>query len=133
MISINTLKSRYYAIAKKLNAPSKHVLFAMTPRDFGYPHIEVHGSEYHYVITERGEELERRRTTDSDELLYWMTSGITRKMASDWELAHRVEGEDSRRLLFQRDIDLLSRINAGWAERKKAEYDEVLEANPYFD
>ena len=133
MKSINTIKSRYYAIAKKLNAPSKHVRFAMTTLDFGEPYIEVHESEYHYVVSERGEECKRQRTKDPDELLYWMVSDITWKMASDWELANREVGKDSRRLLFQRDIDLLEIINVDWADRKRTQYDEVLKSHPFND
>ncbi len=133
MISIHTIKSRYYSIAKQLNAPAKYVGFAMTPRDFGYPHVEVHEPEYHYVITERGNDYERRRTTDPDELLYWLISDLTWQMASDWELDNRIEGEDPRRLRFQHDIDLLSKVNAEWAERKKAYYEETLKSHPYHD
>jgi len=133
MKSISTIKSRYYSIAKKLNASSKHILFALTPQGFGYPHIEVHEPEYHYVITERGNELERRCTTDPNELLYWLTSDLTLRMASDWELENRVEGQDSRRLIFKHDIELLEFINNEWAKRKKSYYDKILENHPYND
>ena len=105
----------------------------MTTLGFGEPHIEVHESEYHYVVSERGEEFKRQRTKDPDELLYWMISNITRKMASDWELANREVGKDSRRLLFQRDIDLLKTINVDWAERKRTQYNEVLKSHPFID
>lgn len=133
MISINTIKSRYYSIAKKLNAPSEQVMFAMQPRDFGYPHIEVHAPEYHYVVTERGNEFERRKTDDPEELLYWMITDLTRQMASDWELANRVDGEDPRRQLFQHEIDLLKKVNIDWAEKRKTHFDEIPEIHPYAD
>jgi len=125
-MSLSTVKNRYYEIARKLKAPSIHVRFATTPKHDGGPHIEYEGSELHYVITERGSEFERRKTKDPNEVLFWLVSDLTWAMASDWELANRIEGEDSRIQLFRKDVDLMSLINEDWANRKKVEYEKLL-------
>ena len=129
-MTLSLVKKRYYAIAQQLGAPTKHVRFATTPQHDGSPHVEYEGPELHYVVTERGQEFERRKTRDPDEMLYWFISDLTWSMASDWELAHRVKGEDFRRQLFRKDIELLSTINEDWASRKRTKYEKLL-GEPY--
>jgi hypothetical protein len=65
MRSVSTLKSVYYDIAKRLNAPRRHVRFATTPQHDGSPHIESNLDEFAYVITERGIEHAREITGDT--------------------------------------------------------------------
>lgn len=48
------------------------------------------------VVVERGIEWERRKTNDLDKLLYWIFANLTFSMAVEYELAHRVEGQDFR-------------------------------------
>ena len=64
----------------------------------GAPHLEIVDDEYHFVIVVRGVEIERRRTTDLDEIIYWFVSGDIVYLARDWEANHRVYGQDPRRL-----------------------------------
>ncbi len=54
-------------------------------------------------------------------------------MASKYELAHRVEGKDSRRLLFQHQTDLLGQLSDDWAERLRQYHERVLENHPFDD
>lgn len=133
MKSIETIKSHYYRIAKQLNAPKKYVRFAKTANHDGSPHIEFVNDKYYYVVTERGVELERKQTTDPDEILYWLISDITFYMSSDYELNHRIESEDCRRQLFKKDVELLNGIESHWAEKKKKEYESILKTNPFYD
>ncbi|REK20609.1 MAG: hypothetical protein DWQ41_24710 [Planctomycetota bacterium] len=133
MRSISTLKSAYYEIAKRLNAPHRYVRFATTPQHDGSPHIESNGDELAYVITERGVEHERRQTKDDDDILYWLVCELTHKMASEYELSHRIPAADSRRVLFQKHTELLGSINRDWQARKESEYETVLEQHPFCD
>ena len=133
MRSISTLKSACYVIAKRLNAPQRYVRFATTPQHDGSPHIESNGNEFAYVITERGMEHERRKTTNADDVLYWLVGDLTREMASEYELSHRIPTADSRRMLFQKHVEFLSAINHDWASRKESEYEAVLEKHPFHD
>jgi Immunity protein 63 len=72
-------------------------------------------------------------TEDPEELLYWLVSDLAWDMASEHELAHRRAGEDSRRQLFDKHVELLALANATWSRRKRAEYDELLLSHPFSD
>ena len=131
--TLMALKARYYEMGKNLGAPRQYLRFAETPQNNGHPHIEYEGTQLVYVVTERGDRFRERRTSDPDELLYWLVSDFTREMASDHERINRIEVEDSRRQLFAKHLALLDSINPEWAKRKRAEYDKVLLRNPYQD
>jgi hypothetical protein len=133
MKSISAIKSRYESIARGLGAPTAHVHFATTPHHDGSPHVEQNSDGFCYVVTERGQEFERRRTSDPEELLYWLVSDLTWAMASEYELRHRVAHEDCRRLLFQTQLQLLARVKSEWSRRKRAEYDQILAEHPFRD
>jgi hypothetical protein len=131
--SMSAIKSRYYSIARRLGAPKAHAEFAMTPQHDGSPHVERAGDGFGYVVTERGQELERRTTGDPDELLYWLVSDLTWAIASDYELAHRAPDRDSRHLLFQKHLELLAKVNSEWLRRKRVAYNRVLAEHPFCD
>jgi hypothetical protein len=89
-------------------------------------YIEEHDGALSYVAVERGEEVERRTTNDLDELLYWVFEGVTSRMANGWELEHRVEGADSRKLRFIKQFELLGRLNSSWVDRRRSVLRDVL-------
>lgn len=101
--------------------------------DDGSAHIEVHGAELHYVVTERGSELERKRTSDVDDAAYWLVSDRVFSLACAWESKHRVRGQDFRRLLFAHELALLAKARPDWAQRKATEIAAILAAHPYDD
>ena len=70
MKSINTIKSRYYKLVKKIPGFSGQPAFQTRPHHDGIAYVEIEGEEYLYVLTERGETYGVRRTRDPDELLY---------------------------------------------------------------
>ena len=84
-------------------------------------------------MTERGSEFERRKTRESDELLYWFVSGDVSQLARDWELERRVEGQDSRRLWFAKELEMLDALNPEWAKRKELHQNNVLKEHPFND
>lgn len=130
MLSTRQLRARYAALCAKLGTARS---FRTSAQHDGSAHVEVCADSYHYVVTERGAEFERRRTTDPDELLFWLMSDVTFSLACEYEIKHRVRGRDFRRLLFQKQIDLMGQLNADWSERKKQEIERVLVAHPYDD
>lgn len=133
MQTLSALKSSYLEIAQRLHAPIEYVRFAESPQHDGSPHIESNGNGFAYVITERGEEYERKTTTYEDDILYWLVRDLTREMASRFELEHRQANADSRRMFFQKHIELIGTIDRGWENRLKTEYDTVLEQHPFRD
>ena len=136
MKSIKYIQDEVKRIGSELCGDSKPKwLFKVPdkPTHDGSPHVEVIGDEYHYVVTERGSEFERKRTKDIDELLFWLVSGDVFELACDWELEHRIEHQDSRRLMFAKEIEYLEKINSNWASKQKLNHENILKENPYND
>lgn len=53
--------------------------------------------------------------------------------ASAYELKHRVSNQDSRRLIFAKELEIFSKFGPRMAQIKKREIEEVLEKFPYDD
>ena len=83
-------------LAARIEAPENVLPTYGASEDSARPHIEIDG-RYHFVVVERGLELERRTTTDLDEILYWIFDGVTSSLASRYEVRNRNPGEDFRR------------------------------------
>ena len=131
-ISLAAIEGRVRRLARKIEVPRGYLpSFGRSLHD-GTPHIEV-ADRYDFVVCERGEEYERRGTADLDELLYWIFASVTFSMACDHEVRHRRSGEDSRRLLFARQVELLAGLSAAWAGREAAEHRRILEEHPFVD
>ncbi len=102
-------------LAETIDAP-KHLLPTFgRSEDLARPHIESGRDELHYVVVERGEELDRQSTTDPNTLLEWVFGDVTFSMASTWEAAHRSPDEDFRRRLFAKQLVLLDVLHPRWA------------------
>ncbi len=102
--------------------------------DGAHPHIEVDNfGRLHYVIIERAEELERKTTDKLDDLLYWIFSSVTFSLACDFELKNRIEDKDCRRILFEKQEELLGQLNENWRLKEIAEHQEMLKKHPFDD
>jgi len=131
--SISTIRKKVREYGKKIHAPS-HLLSVRASSDgFGTPHIEIDENGYNYVVSERGEEFERRQTKDIDKLLYWIFKQIVFIMASDYELENRKPNEDFRRQLFAKQIELMEQLDSKFAQWNKEDLDKILEESPYDD
>jgi hypothetical protein len=100
--------------------------------DGGYVYAVEDGG-YVFAARERGQEHGRRETDSLDELLFWCLDSVVMAMASEWEVAHRRAGEDARRQLFARRLELMAALDEAWAPRLRAQLERVLERNPYDD
>ena len=54
-------------------------------------------------------------------------------MACSYELKNRVERQDSRRLMFSKQEELLGTLNTDWEQQAKSEHEAVLARHPYDD
>ncbi len=136
MKSIEYVQKEVARIGKQLCGDSKpSYLFAVasSPTHSGAPHVEIIGDEYHFVVTERGSEYERLKTKNLDDIIYWFVEGDVGDLARTWELKNRLEGQDSRRLWFKKEVELLKSVNPEWASRKEAEQMQVLSEHPFND
>lgn len=130
---LEALRQEFFVIAEHLTAPRNLIQFYTRRQDDGAYHLEVVGDEYHYISTERGKTLNVRITRDPKEVLFWLTENLTKLMASEYELNHRVERQDSRRLRFAKHVELMESIDHLWAERVADKYESILVKHPFDD
>lgn len=132
--TLTQIKDRVDELAFKIGAANHSSLPTYgRSEDGARPHIEVNAQGYHFVVVERGQELKRITTLDWNDLLYRIFEGVTFSVAFDYELAHRVENRDCRRLGFQRQVELLSQLSEEWGLREAQEHARILEKHPFDD
>lgn len=131
MLSIDQIREQVVAYGQQINAPRSLLKVFPSPQPDAHPYIQVYNDRYFYRVDERGCEIECRETKDIDVLLYWIMHDIIFKMASDYERLNRVEGDDCRRILFKKEIELFTKLNAQWGHWVELEIQEVLLRVPY--
>src|SRR4051812_13388363 len=57
-------------------APAGYLPTYGRSEDFARPHIEFDGTQFHFVVVERGQELERVSSTDPLEILYHVFESV---------------------------------------------------------
>ncbi|MCB2365949.1 immunity 63 family protein [Clostridium tagluense] len=90
-------------------------------------------SAYHYVISEKRQEIKHQVTKNLDELLYSTFKYITFEMACDYEVRNRMEGQDFRRLLFNKQLELINLISEEFSLLLKTEIEVILKKYPFKD
>lgn len=133
MQSLPEIEAEVTRLARILGSSDDDLPTYGRTRDSGYPHVEVDKERYHYVIVERGQEVERKSTADFENLLYWIFSGATHSLAFAYELRNRVGNQDCRRIAFSRQVELLGLISPQMAARRTTEIEEILARAPYND
>ena len=132
LLSLDALRARIEALAQEVGAGPQMLPTYGRTEDFARPHIEV-DDRYHWVVVERGEELERRSTADLDQLLEWVFEAATFELACAHELQHRRAGPDSRRLMFRHQEALMARLDPAWGERLARRHADILGRHPFVD
>lgn len=107
----NELKHLVETIAKKIEAPDYCLPTFDNVRGDATPNVEITKDGYYYVISERGNEYERKYTAFLDELLFWIFDSVTFHMACQYEVKNRLEGQDFRILIYKHQVELLNIIN----------------------
>jgi len=129
--TIEEIGREFRRLVAELDVDPYYKVFHTTPQHDGLPHIEKEGNEFCFVVTERGREFERIRTTDPDEILYRLLDGVTMVAATGYELKNRIEGTDGREVWFLYQEQLLRELKPEWGERKKQEHDKILTTHPF--
>ena len=110
LLSPEQLQEKVESLARTIQAPVDRLPTYGRSRDFGDPHIEI-DEAYHWIVMERGHEIDRRTTRDLDELLYIIFQSVSFSMALDIEAGNRRKGEDFRRQLFDVNVSLLAQLD----------------------
>ncbi len=133
LLRLEEIESEIARLAHRIGASDDVLPTFGFSEQSGRPHIEVDGSGYHYVVAERGEEFKRLTTQYLDDLLYNIFQSVTFTLALDYELKHRIESQDCRRIAFQQQIELLSALAPEWARRSELEHIQILRDHPFDD
>jgi hypothetical protein len=133
MKRLHELKVEIESLAGLIDAHEEQLPTYGFSEQSGRPHIEIDDRGYHYIAAERGHEFSRMTTRDLDQFLYAVFKTVTSEMSFSYELRHRIVGQDSRRLAFQKQIELLTVFRNNWAERRSTEISGILNDHPFDD
>jgi len=97
------------------------------------PLLRIDAEGYHLIWIERGQESSRQSTADAEGMIYRILADSAFSAGIAFELAHRVEGPDFRRMVHAKQRELFARLAPEWCVRLEAEIAEVLAENPYLD
>lgn len=130
---LEALQVKYNDICQLVSPVAGQYTFLTEGQDNGSPHVEFIDNKFHYVVTERGLELDRRSTTDADEIVYWMVYDLTFWMGVAYEFENRVDGLDSRRMIFEQQTRLMKNAGPQFAGRLAKRIENTLKENPFVD
>jgi len=132
--SLADIKKKVNELALKINAPKNLLPTYNQIIGDATPCIEVDNNGYmYYVISERGEEYERKRTDKIDDLLYWIFASVTFSMSCKYELNNRIENKDCRRIMFAKQEELLGQLNETWREMERTKHQHILNSSTFDD
>ena len=134
MITLDEIKKKVDELTLKINAPTNLLPSYGQQTWDAHPYIEVDKLGFmFYIISERGQEYERKMTDKIDDLLYWIFASVTFSMACDYELKNRIEYKDCRRIMFDKQEELLGLLNKNWQQKENAEHQNILKNHPFDD
>ena len=133
LFTVHQIEDRLRTLCTHIAPGYAGLTLRTTPGHDGSDHIEIHGGQYHQVVTERGLELSRKSTGDIEEFLYWLVKDIAWSRAIGYELRHRTRDQSFRRLIFAKWVEYMNRVRPDWAARVQAEIDAILAEHPYDD
>ena len=123
MLTLEEIKKIMVDLGSKIgiNKDSKeYQLFSETEDVFSEGiSIYVDDKKYHYVTKERGQIIKEVDSVDIDDILYEIFKSITANIARSYEINHRDNSKDTRRIWFQKQLDLLDKINPKFEKRRK--------------
>ncbi|PKR57772.1 Imm63 family immunity protein [Thalassospira lohafexi] len=129
--SIKEIQLLVFQLGDKIDAPHNSTrIFDSSPQN-GKPHLEIKGEEFHYICEERGLVICKNKTNNIDELLYWIFQDISFEMALDYEYKNRIKNQDSRIILFSKQLEILQKISEKWKLKRQHEINEILKFNPF--
>ena len=99
-----------------------------------YMHLFIQNGIIHVnFYGDRGGLEEELQTTDIDDALYHVYSDRIFNMASTYAVKTCRPGEDDRRYLFAKELELFRMIDEKYYLRAKKEIEETLKQSPYHD
>ena len=132
-MTYDKLEEKMLSIGSKINVPPEYYPKLKCSSSFEDTYIEIKFPFLYYIAIEYGKEVERRKFTNTDDLFYAVFKDITHTMAMWYEAYNRIENQDFRKILFSKQIELLSKICPEYAIKRQKEINEILTKYPYID
>ena len=85
---------------------------------------------YHYVLCERGKEIEHKITDDVFEISFWAIYPSLIRPSFDYELQNRDETLDYGEVAFAKQLEYLELLGENFKKRGEIEISQILENNP---
>ena len=127
------IKSSIKKLASIIEAPDKLIPTFGNSCD-SHPNIEVSDTGVlSYEIFERGKDIKRDYAIDLDHLLYIVFRDITSSMAIDFVSENSQPNIDSRRLQFQKQLELLAKLKKEWEQKEKEHQVRIAIQFPFDD
>lgn len=116
-----------------INAPQELLPTYSNPGE-AQPNVDMDQyGHFIYEIFERGLRIKKEVVTDENDLCFLVFNLVTFTMAANFELKHRIEDKDSRRIMFDKQEELLGQMREDWKIRKYEEHQSILKSRPFDD
>jgi len=89
--------------------------------------------KYFVSYSEKGSIFGEFCTTNPRDVLWEILNGISSSIAIEYAKNNRVQGQDFRRTLFRKEIEIMAEFGEDFKERKKRIINNILERFPYND
>lgn len=127
------VQEKVYELGERIKAPRALLIVHDSAVDDGTPYVKFENGVFRYISSERGCELFDKVAPSLDILLYWIFDRVVSRLAMDYELYNRVNGQDSRRVYFSKRIELMKELDPRWGEMVSQNIEVILKSNPYAD
>ncbi|MBN3082366.1 hypothetical protein H4F49_17165 [Pectobacterium polaris] len=131
MKTIEELRAELLKIGQQLGGgvrPNYYFFIPDKPDGLATPYLEIHGEEYHFILSERGIEMERHVTLSDEDILYWFTDCGVCGMASSYAALNSSPDRTFRDVYLRRQYHLMFSIKPEWATRKHKEFAALLKS-----
>jgi hypothetical protein len=88
---------------------------------------------YHFCSIERGITNSNRVTKSLFEISYWVIESQIFWIAVEYERKHRIQNQDSRRMIFSKELQYLNEVGTDYRNKAESEINETLCQNPFQD
>lgn len=89
--------------------------------------------KYHFIFIEKGKIREHKELFHVKEVLWNVLNVVLFDTAMKYAILNKRAGEDFRRQLFEKEIELFSLFGESFKETKVKEIQNILLKNPYTD
>ena len=132
---INNIYNKLKPIAEneQIYRPIEFYFSETTPRGFPGDFCYSDGKNYYWGSIGDCGLLTIKKTDSLFEIAYWIFKHQTFVMAFDYERKHRIEGQDCRRIAFEKQLDLMEILGYEYKQRAESEINEILKGHPFQD